>query len=202
MAVLLRVGVRHDVECFRRDSCKPQPTSPACHSPLPRACAPFPPPVFAAAAALPCVRILTPQRVFLRQVSSTMVPLLLPFGVFYFAVKTGIDKYNFLYVWPYHAGTGLLALTAMHCLGIGLLIMQFCMLGFFLYWGTTWQFILVAILFAVTAMWSANWILSAPWVALLRKADDKRPAVFPFHEGIESPRFYNPLAQDGDDKTV
>ena len=133
-----------------------------------------------------------------------MVPLLLPFGVFYFAVKTTIDKYNFLYVWPYHAGTGLLALTAMHCLGIGLNIMLFCMSAFFLYWGTTWQFIVVTILFASTAVWTTNWLLREKWHALLRKADDKRPASlsFPFHEGIESPRFYNPLAQAGDEKSV
>ena len=127
------------------------------------------------------------------------VPLILPFGLLFFIVKTGIDKYNFFYVWPYHAGNGDLGLAAIHCLGIGLIIMQVCMTGFFVYWGNTFQAIAVASLLVGTSAWGANWMLRERWIGLLRKADEKRAAVFPMHEGIECPKYRNPLVFDDDE---
>ena len=78
------------------------------------------------------------------------------FRSLFFIVKTGIDRYNFFYVWPYHAGNGDLGLTAIHCLGIGLILMQVCVTGYFVYWGNTFQAIAVATLLVGTSTWGAG----------------------------------------------
>ena len=90
---------------------------------------------------------------------STMVPLILPFGVVYFLVKMYVDQYNILFEcpnWRHHdEGATLrhdrpiIGWTAVRFLPVCLLCYQMAMAGFFSLRGTTFQFtLLVALLLA------------------------------------------------------
>lgn len=81
---------------------------------------------------------------------STVVPLILPIGLFYFAMQHVVDKYQLLYVRPRIKGRGSVARTATHATTFSLLIYQGAMSGFFLLRGTKMQSTTVLALLMVT----------------------------------------------------
>ncbi|KAF0744401.1 hypothetical protein Ae201684P_018799 [Aphanomyces euteiches] len=83
---------------------------------------------------------------------STVVPVILPFGAFYFFMQHLVDKYSLLYVRPKIKGKGTIAKTSTHASMLALLIYQTAMAGFFIVRGTTHQIIAVVVLVLVSSL--------------------------------------------------
>ncbi|OQR83797.1 vacuolar protein sorting-associated protein [Achlya hypogyna] len=81
---------------------------------------------------------------------STVVPVILPFGAFYFFMQHLVDKYSLLYVRPRIKGKGTIAKTSTHASMFPLLIYQCAMSGFFLVRGTMYQNVSVTVLLMFT----------------------------------------------------
>ncbi|EQC40424.1 hypothetical protein SDRG_02320 [Saprolegnia diclina VS20] len=81
---------------------------------------------------------------------STVVPVILPFGAFYFFMQHLVDKYSLLYVRPRIKGNGAIAKTSAHASMFPLMIYQCAMAGFFLVRGTLYQSTSVVVLLMLT----------------------------------------------------
>ncbi|OQR95459.1 vacuolar protein sorting-associated protein [Thraustotheca clavata] len=88
---------------------------------------------------------------------STVVPVILPFGMLYFFIQHLVDKYGLLYVRPKIKGKGTIAKTSAHASMFPLMIYQCAMSGFFLVRGTMYQNASVVVLLMLTfilILWS------------------------------------------------
>ncbi|KAF0686183.1 Aste57867_21969 [Aphanomyces stellatus] len=81
---------------------------------------------------------------------STVVPVILPFGAFYFFMQHIVDKYSLLYVRPKIKGKGTIAKTSTHASMFVLMIYQYAMGGFFIAKGTAYQITAIAVLVVFT----------------------------------------------------
>uniref|UniRef100_K3XBV7 CSC1/OSCA1-like 7TM region domain-containing protein n=1 Tax=Globisporangium ultimum (strain ATCC 200006 / CBS 805.95 / DAOM BR144) TaxID=431595 RepID=K3XBV7_GLOUD len=90
---------------------------------------------------------------------STVVPLILPIGMLYFAMQHAIDKYLLLRVRPRIKGRGSIARTATHATIVSLLIYLGAMSGFCIVRGTKMQSTCVMVLLMITYILCLWWYI-------------------------------------------